>query len=375
MHHVSMSRIPLRSLVIALAAASLSSPSCAQVPATTTPATDSLEREQVSASVGARLDSALSGYERDGFSGMVLVVRRGEILLSKGYGFADKERRIRNAPATRFELNSITKMFTAAAILRLAAEGKLRLDDRIERHLGSFPPAKREATIEQLASHTAGLVVAGAQLSGDSRDAFIADVKRTPLESAPGSAYRYTNAGYSLLAAIIEVASGTDYESYLRDRVLKPAGMRHAVVRDDVPADDTLFAKGYGRSASNAANPYVWGTIGAGGVWSTMGDVYRWIVAVQDGRVIPREYHAMLHSPPRPPSQEAFGWHVSAATDTSRRRIDKGGGSQIFATQLLYFPDDQVVIVWAGNDLARRWRQTLNRAIPDLVFRDDNARR
>jgi CubicO group peptidase (beta-lactamase class C family) len=333
---------------------------------------DSLERERVAGAVGARLDSLLSAYEREGFSGTVLVAQRGRVLLLKGYGFADKDRRIRNSPATRFELNSHTKMFTATAILQLAGEGKLRLDDRLDRFFGPFPPAKRDATVEHLASHTAGLVVAGANLNGESRNAFIADMKRLPIESTPGGAYRYTNAGYSLLALVVEAASGMDYEAYLRERVFIPAGMRSATFRDAVPGDDTLFAKGYGASPSNAANPYVWGTIGAGGVWSTVGDVYRWVIAVRHGSLIPAAYHRLLHSPPRPPSREAFGWHVYPAADTSRFRIDKGGGSEVFATQLLYYPDDQVVIVWASNDLTRRWRQTLNRALPDIAFATGN---
>lgn len=336
---------------------------------------DSLEREQVSGVAGVRLDSLLSSYAQQGFSGTVLAVRRGRIVLLKGYGFADKERRIPNSPATRFEQNSLTKMFTAAGILQLASEGKLRLDDPIDRYLGTFPAEKRGATIDQLASHTAGLVVAGASIAGESRDAFVSDMKRTPMESAPGTKYRYTNAGYSMLAAVLEVVSGMKYEDFLRERIFKPAGMRHVVFRNAIPANDPLFARGYGPSADGATpgalNPYVWGTIGAGGVWSTVGDVYRWIAAVESGAVIPAAYHKMLHSPPRPPSLEAYGWHVYAATDTSRFRIDKGGGSAIFASQLQYFPNDGIVIVWASNDLTRRWRQTLNLELPRILLGDN----
>jgi CubicO group peptidase (beta-lactamase class C family) len=333
---------------------------------------DSLERERVAGTAGATLDSALLAFEREGFSGTVLVVRRGAIVLLKGYGFADKQRRIRNSPATRFEQNSLTKMFTIAGILQLAAEGKLRLDDRLERFFGPFPPAKRDATVEHLASHTAGLAVRGANLDGTSRRAFIEAIKQTPIESPPGTAYRYTNAGYSLLALLLEAVSGREYEAYVRERVFEPAGMRSAVFRNVVPSDDTLFAKGYGPSPENTLNPYVWGTIGAGGVWSTVGDIYRWVAAVRRGAVIPAPFQQLLHSPPRPPSGEAFAWHVRPATDTSRARIDKGGGSLVFASQLLYYPDDNVVIVWASNDLARRWRQDLNRVLPQLVFTATN---
>ena len=338
----------------------------AQVPA------DSLATQQLRGAPGRTLDSLLTVYEARGFAGTVLVVRRGEIVLLKGYGVADIPRRIRNRAATRFEMNSMTKMFTGVSILQLAAAGKLRLDDAIGRHLGPFPPAKSAATVEQLAMHTAGLAVEGTQLPADSRDAFVAAMKATPMESPPGARYRYTNAGYSLLAVIIEFASRQNYEEYLRRNIFAPAGMRTAVFRNEVPATDTLFARGYVGSPSGPvpgpANPYDWGTRGAGGVWSTVGDIYRWVLSVERGEVVPHQYRTLLFSPPPAPSLEAYGWHVYAATDTSRARIDKGGGSDDFASQLLYFPRDSVTVVWASNNLQRRWRPTLNRAIPDVIF-------
>ena len=335
-------------------------------------AADTLATQQIRGVLGKRLDSLLSVYEARGFAGTVLVVRRRDIVLLKGYGFADIPRHVRNGAATRFEMNSMTKMFTGVSILQLAAAGKLRLDDPISLHLGAFPASKSGATVGQLAMHTAGLAVAGTQIPGYSRGAFVAAMKAAPMESQPGTRYRYTNAGYSLLAAIIEVASRQSYEEYLRRNVFAAAGMRTAIFRDEVSAADTLFARGYVGSPSGPvpgpANPYDWGTRGAGGVWSTVGDVYSWVDAVEHGNVVPRRYRGLLFSPPTAPSLEAFGWHVTAATDTSRARIDKGGGSDDFASQLLHFPRDSVTIVWASNNLQRRWRPTLNRAIPDMIF-------
>jgi CubicO group peptidase (beta-lactamase class C family) len=333
---------------------------------------DSLATTRVRGSLGRQLDSLLTAYESHGFSGTVLVARRGEVVLLKGYGLADIPRRIHNVAATRFEMNSMTKMFTAVSVLQLAAAGKLRLDASIAEYLGPFPPQKSGATVEQLAMHTAGLVVEGAPLPDDSRDAFVAAMKFAQMESPPGTRYRYTNAGYSLLAAIVEAVSDEHFEDYLRVHIFAPAGLRSPVFRNQVPVDDTLFARGYAGSPTGPVpgppNPYTWGTVGAGGVWSTVGDIYRWVVAVERGQVVPPQYRSLLFSPPRPPSLEAYGWHVTNARDTSRARIDKGGGSDDFASQLLHFPRDSVTIVWASNDLERRWRQTLNRALPDLVF-------
>jgi CubicO group peptidase (beta-lactamase class C family) len=158
------------------------------------PQGDSLARDRVIGPLGTRLDSQLTRFEDYGFWGTVLVVRDSEVVLLKGYGLANADRRVRNSAATRFELNSMTKMFTGVAILQLEAAGRLRVSDPVDRSLGPFPAAKG-ATIGQLANHTAGLVVAGTVLAQDTRDAFVGDVKRTPRESPPGERYRYTNAG------------------------------------------------------------------------------------------------------------------------------------------------------------------------------------
>jgi CubicO group peptidase (beta-lactamase class C family) len=278
---------------------------------------------------------------------------------------------VRNTAATRFEMNSMTKMFTGAAVLQLAAQGRLRPGDAVEQHLGGFPPEKQGATVEQLAMHTSGLIAEGTNLAGESREPFVRDVRQTPRESAPGEKYRYSNAGFSLLAAIVETASGKSYEDYLRAHLFAPAGLRTAVFRDEVPAGDPAFAHGYvGTPAGlepGPPNPYVWGTKGAGGVWSTVGDMYRWLVALEERRILPEPQWRILTAPPRPPAQEAYGWHVET-TPEGRPRIQKGGGSDDFASHLLFYPRERVVIVWATNNLRQRWRRTLNQALPALVL-------
>jgi len=336
---------------------------------------DSLARDRVTGPLGARLDSQVTRFAEYGFSGTVLVVRDGQIVLLKGYGLADVERGIPNTAATRFEMNSMTKMFTGVAILQLAAQKRLSLSDSVERYLGDFPSGKQGATIQQLVTHTSGLIVKGSELAGDSRAAFVRDVKRTPRESAPGERYRYTNAGFSLLAAIIETVSGETYEEYLRRHEFAPAGMRTARFRNEAPTNDARFAHGYvGTPAAlepGPLNPYVWGTKGAGGVWASVGDIYRWLVALEEQRILADAQWRLLITPPVPPAQEAFGWHVETTPEGSLR-IMKGGGSDDFASQLLYYPSEHVTIVWASNNLRQRWRRTLNQALPDIVLADSS---
>lgn len=339
--------------------------------------TDSLERDQANGPLGERLDAQLKQLERFGFSGTVLVARGGEPMLIKGYGLADVEQGLPNTAATRFEMNSMTKMFTGLALLQLEAQGRLDLDAPLERYFGAMPEDKRGATVRQLATHTAGLVRQGTELAGDSRDRFVESVLRAPAESAPGERYRYSNAGYSLLAAIIEVASGESYADYLRGHVFEPAGMASATFRDELPGQDARFAHGYVGTPAAAVpgppNPYAWGTIGAGGVWSSVGDIYRWVTTLEASRLLPPAQLAHWMTPPPPPVEEAFGWQVGVSED-GRRLLQKGGGSDDFASQLLYYPDDAVVIVWTNNDRRQRWRPTLNRVLPAIVFGREGIR-
>ncbi len=146
--------------------------------------------------------------------------------------------------------------------------------------------------------------------------------------------------------------------------------MRTALFRTEVPSNDPRFAHGYvGTPAGlepGPPNPYTWGTIGAGGAWTTVGDMYRWITALEERRVLPDAQWHLLRTPPQPPAEEAFGWHVH--TVDGRERVDKGGGSDDFASQLLFWPRERVVIIWASNNLRQRWRRTLNQVLPAIVF-------
>jgi CubicO group peptidase (beta-lactamase class C family) len=331
---------------------------------------ETLARDQVNGPLGVQLDSQLTRFTDYDFSLTVLVVREGQLLLLKGYGLADVEQGILNTAATRFEMNSMTKMFTGAAILQLAAQGRLRLSDPIARYLDGFPPMKQRATIEQLAMHTAGLIPAGIDLAEDSREAFVRDAARLPLESEPGQRYRYSNAGFSLwrrwsrswAESRTKSTCAAMCSSRPRFEPRDSARRCHRVTRT------LLMVMWAPRPRSSRVPPTLTcgGTKGAGGVWTTVGDMYRWVVALEAGRVLPKAQLRLLVTAPRPPAEEAFGWHVH--TVDGRQRADKGGGSDDFASQLLYWPRERVVIVWASNNLRQRWRRTLNETLSGVVF-------
>jgi CubicO group peptidase (beta-lactamase class C family) len=156
----------------------------------------------------------------------VLVARDGEVLLHRGYGMADAEAGVPNGPETVYDIGSITKPVTALAILALEEEGRLRTTDPITRFFPEVPEDKRGITLHHLLTHSAGLI---GDLGGDyeamPRDTLVRRALASGLRWAPGTRYAYSNLGYSLLGAVVEIASGEPYEQYLRDRILLPAGM------------------------------------------------------------------------------------------------------------------------------------------------------
>ncbi len=308
--------------------------------------------------VDPKLHALLTGFEAQGFSGTVLVAKDGHVIHHAGYGLADRERGIRNDTNTLYEVASLEKTFTAAAILELEARGRLSTSDVLSRHLGEFPPAKATATIHHLANHSAGLVPEGTDLGvGADRDDFIANVKRVPAESVPGASYRYTNAGYSVLAAVIEKVTSKSYESFVRE--LWPGEI---YFRGETAIPRKRFARGYsGADATeNVPPPRNWGTRGAGGMIATVGEIYAWFLALQSNPRMKKMFEEH-------PFSEGYAWHVDRDAD-GRRRIHKGGGMPQYATQVVNYPDDRVVIVWSSNSLLKRWRQDLNRDIAAIAL-------
>ncbi len=315
---------------------------------------------QVSGMLGQRLDSILQGFEGEGLSGSFLVVTQGQVRLLKGYGYADRRMRIRNEPTTLFELGSLTKPVTAAAVLRLAEQGRLRLDARLSTYLTGLPTTKAVATVHQLATHTGGMVRAGAPLRYDrGREAFLASVWSAETESEPGAAYRYSNAGFSVLAAVVEVVTGESFEQFVHREVLERAGLGDLAFVGMRQRPDHARALGYRGPGDEPtpSEPYDWGSRGASGLIGSVGDLLRWHEALRDGRVLgPDALALMFH----PWAEEGYGWHVEGDPVPV---IHKGGGLPAFATQLLWYPGPDVFIAWATNDTSKPWRRRLNAAL------------
>ena len=320
----------------------------------------------VSGNLGERLDALMTGFAGEGYSGAALVVRNGEVVLRKGYGLADRERGIPNTPSTLFHVASVGKIFTAASILKLEMEGRLATSDPIGKYLGAFPGEKNAATIHQLLTHTAGLSVDSSapgsttKLDYGSRAAFVESMKDAPIESKPGEKYRYSSAGYVLLAAIVEVVSGQPFERYLRENLFGPAGLTSTAYPWERKPDDPRVAVGYVGSTLAELKPTprvadVWGNRGPGHLVTTVEDLYSWIRALRDDRVLSREARAKMFTS-YTANNEGYGWHVEK-TPRKTTMVRRGGGRPDFESEVRWYTDEDAVIVFTvNNDLNFRRR-------------------
>jgi CubicO group peptidase (beta-lactamase class C family) len=267
-----------------LVAASCSSPGGSGGPgAESTPGTPAQASGDVREADPADVDAALDRLRESGFSGAVLIDQGGEVRVD-GFGEADREAGVANDETTVFDIGSVTKQFTGAAVLRLQMEGRLSVEDPASEHLPELAGDKGEITLHQLLTHTAGLPEAlGSDDEPIGRTEYLQLVADTPLQTAPGDEYAYSNVGYSVLAAVIESVTGGSYEEYLHTALFEPAGMSSTgyVLPD---WDSHVVAVGYdGDEAMGRPHeapwaddgPY-WHLRGNGGLLSTAEDMHRW---------------------------------------------------------------------------------------------------
>lgn len=277
------------------------------------------------------LQAYLAERESQGFSGAVLVTRADETLVDRGYGLADRERRRPAQAETVFEVGSITKVFTAATVIRLAEERKLSLDDRLPRFFRRVPRNKRAITVRQLLAHRSGLPENGGfdDLAPLTRPQSVRNVLGLPLRFRPGTGTAYSNVGYVLLAAIVERAARQPFAGAVRARVFAPAGMTRTGFVGERRWSPEALAVGYGNLPYPDRNkPVSWSVQGAGGVLSTTGDLAKWVEAARGGRIVkPRNVRLLYRLAIGPPDgpvayggANAFGFQATIV-ELARERV------------------------------------------------------
>jgi CubicO group peptidase (beta-lactamase class C family) len=305
----------------------------------------------------------LSRLEKLGFAGVVLIAVGGDPVLAEGYGLADRERRLPWNPATISTIGSITKQFTGAAILKLEEKGLLRVSDPITKYFEQVPADKSSITLHQLLTHSSGIEDLEDRSDWDpiGREEFIRLALKQPLAFSPGTCYSYSNAGYSLLGAIIEKVTGASYEKYLRQALFLPLGMYETGY--------ILPAWGEGRLAQGYRASELWGTLlgrpmdtdgpywvlrANGGIHSSCYDMLRWAQALLDGRVLQPESMTKYWTPHVSEGGDSFygyGWSITTAPG-DYKVITHNGGNGIFFADLALVPKAGLVIFLQTNVVA-----------------------
>lgn len=300
------------------------------------------------ADIHIQIDSVMDSYAAQGFSGTVLFVKENKILFDKSYGFANDSDKIINNSQTSFNVASISKIFTTAAILKLESLGKLNTSDLINKYVGELPGEKNRATIHHLLCHTAGLVKRGSSLDYNSREKLIATVKDAAMESIPGKEFRYTNLGFSLLAAIVEIASGMPYEAFLATYIINPAGLFKVGHAWEKISHAVPVATGYNnRGIAEPVDIASWGDRGASSHVMNPRELYVWIKALGDGKIInTKQVSKMLFD--YSPGNESYAFHKEV-TNANVKTFWKGGGHPGFESQLLWYPEKETMLIFFTN--------------------------
>ena len=324
------------------------------------------------------IDALLQRYDGQVPGAAVLVLHDGQPVFRRGYGLAVVEDRTAVTAQTNFRLASVSKQFTAAAILLLAEDGKLGLDDPLKRWLPSLPAAADAITLRQLLSHTSGLLdyedlmAPGATTQVHDSDVLHLLETQDRTYFAPGSAYRYSNSGYALLALVVGKASGTGFAGFLRERIFLPLGMRDTVAHQDGVDEVARRAYGYsqadGRWQRTDQSPTS-AVLGDGGIYSSLDDLARWDAALYDQRLLKASSLKQAFSPATATDEPdvpfyGFGWRLNGQAQWH------SGESIGFRNVILRYPGQRLTVIVLTNrndpapyplalQIVRRWLDTL----------------
>ena len=310
-----------------------------------------------------KIDALLAAYKKQRyFNGSALVAENGKVILRKGYGLANMEWQIPNAPDTKFRIGSITKQFTSMVIMQLVGEGKIKLDDKITAYLPDYrKDTGDKVTVRHLLTHTSGIP------SYTSMPGFFQNVSRNPfavtdfvkqytsgdLEFEPGTKWVYDNSGYFLLGAIIEKVTGKSYEQNVKERIFAPLGMNDSGYdhfNTIIPKRATGYALtpgGYENAAYlDMSIPYA-----AGSLYSTVDDLYKWDRALYTDKLLSADLKKTMFTPVL--QNYAFGWAVRPMKldddKTEVATIAHNGGINGFNTVEIRMPDTQDLVVLFDN--------------------------
>lgn len=284
------------------------------------------------------------------FSGSILIAQKGEILLSKGYGMANYEHSVPNVPHTKFRMGSLSKQFTAMAIIQLQEKGLLNVEDPIIKYFPDYPETGKIITIHHLLTHTSGIPsftgfpdFQKTSMMPSSLEETIARFKDKALEFAPGEKYNYSNSGYILLGAIIEKVSGQSYEMFLKENIFQPLKMmntgydHHSTILKDRAAGYFLGNEGLNNAAyTDMSIPHA-----AGSLYTTAEDLYLWDRALHTEKLVKKSSLDKIFTPFM--GNYGYGWRIGDSFN--RKVVAHSGGINGFTTHIARYLDDEVCVI------------------------------
>ncbi len=321
----------------------------------------------------AEIDRMMSTLnERGQFNGAILVARRGEVIYRKGFGKANFATGVGFDPETQSDIGSVTKQFSAMAIMILAERNKLRYDDSVSKYISEFSGSARlgKITLRQLLTHTSGIPDYGDLAIDDSgldqRGLIAALLKKERQFANPGMKYRYSNPGYALLAIVVERVSGNRFGDFLEQEIFKPVGMTNTFVYDSPGKKSARAAVGYGQfgqvdDGNATAIP------GDGGIYSTVDDLFKWDEALYTDKLCRQSTLAEAFTPGRVEagtSTYGFGWN--AGQDGTGKYVWHTGnhaGFRAFIERHIAGRSTVILLTNKGNSK----RQDINTAIQNIL--------
>lgn len=289
------------------------------------------------------------------FMGSILVARDGEIVFSKGYGYANVEWGIENSPQIKFHLGSVTKQFTAVSIMLLSDRGLLKLDDPVGKFVEDAPPAWDKITVFHLLTHTAGLHSYTDDSDFDTfrllpmtPEKIIARIRDKPLKFEPGTDWEYSNSNYALLGYIVEKVSGQTYQQFVQQNIFDRLAMKdsgyisNTVILTNQASGYELTKEGLLEHAINEdpGVPYA-----AGALYSSTGDLLRWERGLMGGKLLSAGSLKQMITP----VSHNYGFGVNIHDENGHTVIEHSGGIEGFNTNVAYYPEDKLVVITLAN--------------------------
>lgn len=349
----------------------------------------------VAAAAPTRLDRKIDEYvqarvDLGQFNGVVLVIKDGRTVFQKAYGWANVELQVPNRMDTRFAVASITKQFTAAAILQLRDAGKLDLSDSVCAYVAPCPDAWQPVSLKHLLNHTGGvpdyeepLELFSADYTSfishpDNIQRILTEARAKPLDFPPGSKFHYSNTGYILLSQVVAKVSGETYERYVEAHLLAAADMSLSSIDDglyipgsaqgyhsrEVPLKAALAGMAFAELPLQPRDPGdLSGDHGDASLWTTAGDLAKWVKALEGGQIVSAASLAEM----KDGGEHGYGYGLESIEASGRRRIRHTGGVNGFSTLVQWYPDHGVTIVILSNYIGSRISPTVG-AITSMIF-------